>query len=119
LLREIHQNEFTRAPRAQRYAVQMPLRCRPVGHAQWLTGSTENISRTGVLFRSEQRMDVDTKLEIILDMRHLTMVEGSEIACSGRVVRIVAGDAALQPSSAIAATIEQYDFLRATDLPPP
>jgi len=105
------------AQRAQRFAVRMPLRYRPAGQAEWQTGSTENISRTGVLFRAERRMEVNTRVEMILDLRQVIAVESADIVCQGRVVRTTAGTD--QPSHAIAATIEEFSFLRAADLPPP
>ncbi len=97
--------------------MQMPMRYRPAGQTDWQTGSTENISRTGVLFRAEQIIGANTELEMILGVRQITMADTADIVCRGHIVRTMAGGT--QPSPAIAATIEEFSFLRGTDLPPP
>jgi len=99
--------------RAPRYAIRVPLLYRAVGQADWIEGTTENISRTGVLFRGAASLAVDTPVE--LDLRLSVGVPpgaGSDVICEGRVVRTVlpGGDIELP---AIAATIADYRFARA------
>ena len=40
--------------RAQRFNLQLPLKYRPIGEDDWRAGTTENISRSGMLFRAEE-----------------------------------------------------------------
>src|ERR1700757_4746552 len=40
--------------RAQRFQLHLPLRYRRLGEAQWHIGTTENISRSGLLFQADQ-----------------------------------------------------------------
>jgi hypothetical protein len=89
------------------------MRCRRVGQEEWLTGRSENISRTGVLFRVEQLIDVGAPVEMSLDLRQVTAVPSAEIVCHGRVVRVVPPDDA-HPLPAVAASIADFDFVRVT-----
>ena len=50
--------------RAQRHALQIPLRYRIRGEQEWSPGETLNLSETGVLFSSESLLEINTKLEI-------------------------------------------------------
>ena len=59
---------------------------RAAGSQQWHEGETENISRSGVLFRADNPIPLHMPIEIRLlvefgDEQH------SEIICCGRVVR--------------------------------
>ena len=95
--------------RAQRFTVHVPMRYRSVGEAQWRDGRIENISRTGVLFLTEQALAVDTQLEMsfVLPLGRAT----AGLVCRGRVVRAVPRSAAALPP-ALAATIATYRFVR-------
>jgi hypothetical protein len=55
--------------RKTRFAVDRPIRYRPVDAQEWSTGSTANISGTGVLFRCDMPLPVgvDIELEIALN----------------------------------------------------
>ena len=80
--------------RAPRFPLEFPLRYRSHGSRPWIVGTTENIGRSGVLFRADRMVDVATDVEI-----QVTLVwEGgrSNLRCSGRVVRAEQGVA--QPS---------------------
>jgi hypothetical protein len=52
------------AARAPRFRVEVPLRYRPLGSTRWQVGRIENISRSGVLFRAPDPMEVNTRLEM-------------------------------------------------------
>jgi len=77
----------------------------------WTSGQTENVSRTGVLFRGGRRVKVGTALEI-----HFLLSAGmrpgtvSDLVCDGKVVRTVEP---VDPDEvpAVAATIGEY-FVR-------
>jgi hypothetical protein len=95
--------------RPQRVALHLPLRYRPVGDPDWHEARTENISRTGVLFRTTDPLDIDTHVE----MTFVLPISPSQpaIVCRGRVVRTVLPDR--QGRVGLAATISVYRFVRA------
>ena len=64
-----------------------PLRYRARGEKQWHDAQTENISRSGVLFRTQGVLDIATEVEMTFVLPGL---EGAPaIVCRGRVVRTV------------------------------
>jgi hypothetical protein len=75
-------------PRAERYKLPIAILYRSAGETEWRPGLTENISRTGVLFRAERRLEPDTALEMMLDIPAIvsTYQSGSALR-RGRVVR--------------------------------
>jgi hypothetical protein len=97
--------------RASRFPLHLPVRYRRIGDPQWHEGRTENISRSGVLFRAEDLMQVDTSIEIRLALAVTAPgSESPEIACRGRVVRTISpSDNQPLPGSAI--VIDNYDFV--------
>ena len=102
----------TSVMRATRFALKLPVRYRPVVDARWLEGLTENISRSGVLFRAEELVDLDTPIEFRVELP-ADAADGaqSEVLCSGRIVRSV-GPRDLDTRPALAATIADYHFVR-------
>src|SRR5438552_3058006 len=94
--------------RAPRFSLQLPIRYRTVGEAGWHDGITENISRSGVLFRAPDVLRVDTPIE----MRLVLPVAGEtehlpEILCQGHIVRTVF-DIEKRQQPALAAAITRY-----------
>jgi hypothetical protein len=71
--------------RAYRYPLQLPLRYRSIGDQTWSTGTTTNISRSGVLFRGEKPIDIETEIE--MDIVLSAMSAGADVVCRARVVR--------------------------------
>jgi hypothetical protein len=100
---------FTRAPR---YRLRIPLRYRSAGESQWREGRTENISRSGVLFRADRLMPPQTRIEIVLALP--AEVGGGDdaatVICRGRIVRteLRPGDAENDAGPIVAATIAGY-----------
>jgi PAS domain S-box-containing protein len=96
--------------RAQRFQLHLPLRYRRLGESQWHVGTTENISRSGLLFRSDDVLQPNSQLEINLVLpAEIAGLSGTEVVCRGEVVRTVEGKGeALSP--ALAARILQYHF---------
>lgn len=97
--------------RAPRFPLHLPVRYRRLGDHQWRRGETENISRSGVLIRSDDPPELDATVELLvaLDVRK-TGADAGEVLCSGRVVRYVSpSDNHSRPGSAVA--IEQFNFL--------
>lgn len=95
--------------RAQRFANPLPLRYRPAGHKGWKQGTVENISRSGVLFRAQQEIAVDTAVDIALVLEGAPGKKPPEVVCWGVIVREVPGD---ESSPLLAARIVHYDFVR-------
>jgi hypothetical protein len=96
--------------RAHRFALQVPLRYRTLDDPVWRDGRTVNISRTGVLFLAADGLQVDTPVEMSLQLRVADLP--TEVCCHGRVVRAVPpGDKGVSP--VLAATIADYTLQRA------
>src|SRR5487761_1086537 len=101
------------AARATRFSMEMPIRYRRAGEKGWHEGVTENMSRSGALFRSDCTMERDSELQ----MGFILPVEapggsGAEVECRGRVVR-VEKHAGKPYAFRVAATISDYRFVRA------
>jgi PAS domain S-box-containing protein len=108
---EISSAKHKPAPfRAQRFKLNLPLRYRPVGQDDWRMGTTENISRSGLLFRAEETVAPNVQLEINLVLpAEIAGLASTEVMCRGEVVRTVAAETPAM-SPALAAKILQYHF---------
>jgi len=98
------------AARAQRFQLHLPLRYRRLGEKQWHEGKTENISRSGMLFQTDELLQPNSQLEINLVLpAEIAGLSSTEVVCRGEVVRTVEpGEKAMSP--ALAARILQYHF---------
>jgi CheY-like chemotaxis protein len=96
--------------RAKRFNLHLPLKYRLLGENDWRTGTTENISRSGMLFRAPEALSPNAQLEINLVLpAEIAGLTSAEVVCRGEVVRTVEGDKqAVHP--ALAAKIIQYHF---------
>ncbi len=96
--------------RARRFRIEVPLRYRRRGENDWRTGKTENISRSGMLFRAEQIIPTNVQLEINLVLpAEIAGLSAAEVTCRGEIVRAVdAPEPAMPP--ALAAKILHYHF---------
>lgn len=81
----------------------------------WQEGQTENISRSGVLFRTTREIECDTPVELMLEIPNFipTSVTGPAI-CRGRIVRAVPSSA-LEDRPPFAAAILEFDLARPFD----
>ena len=96
--------------RAQRFQLHLPLRYRRLGETQWHVGTTENISRSGLLFQSDDVLQPNSQLEINLVLpAEIAGLAGTEVVCRGEVVRTVERQGE-SVSPALAARILQYHF---------
>jgi DNA-binding response OmpR family regulator len=103
--------------RAKRFSLQLPLKYRPLGEQDWHSGTTENISRSGMLFRAEELISPNVQLEINLVLpREIAGLSAAEVVCRGEIVRSVEGTEPTM-SPAIAAKILQYHFQHGMDIP--
>jgi PAS domain S-box-containing protein len=96
--------------RAQRFQLHLPLRYRRLGESQWHVGTTENISRSGLLFQADELLQPAAQLEINLVLpAEIAGLSETEVVCRGEVVRTIErrGDTL---SPALAARILQYHF---------
>ncbi|HXZ30697.1 MAG TPA: ATP-binding protein [Terriglobales bacterium] len=96
--------------RAQRFKLNLPLRYRQIGHQDWRMGTTENISRSGMLFRAEDRVAPNVQLEINLVLpAEIAGLASTEVLCRGQVVRTIEAETPAM-SPALATKILQYHF---------
>jgi PAS domain S-box-containing protein len=103
--------------RARRFNLQLPLRYRLLGDQRWLQGTTENISRSGLLFQAEEILQPNAQLEINLVLpAEIAGLAATEVVCRGEVVRAV-GIPGKGVNPALAAKILQYHFQHGSHLP--
>jgi PAS domain S-box-containing protein len=96
--------------RAQRFQLHLPLRYRRLGENQWHQGTTENISRSGMLFKVDELLQPSVQLEINLVLpAEIAGLSPTEVVCRGEVVRTVEPQGEML-SPALAARILQYHF---------
>lgn len=101
--------------RTRRFKLQLPLAITRAG-AERMTvpGFTENISSSGVLFRSEREPDLGTPIEYIITLNH-DGPQAVSLRCVGKVLRSALVQEAIEaqpPAYKIAATLERYEFVR-------
>ncbi|MGB6384772.1 MAG: ATP-binding protein [Terriglobales bacterium] len=102
--------------RARRFNLQLPLRYRPLGEKSWRPGTTENISRSGLLFQAQELLYPNAQLEISLVLpAEIAGLAATEVICRGEIVRsIEAQGKSVNP--ALAAKILQYHFQHGTNV---
>jgi hypothetical protein len=74
-------------PRATRYRITIAVRYRKTGEAAWREGRSENISRTGLLFRAERMLPAQTPIEMMLEMPAEVSAASGVHVRRGRIVR--------------------------------
>jgi PAS domain S-box-containing protein len=100
--------------RARRFNLHLPLRYRPLGEENWRPGTTENISRSGLLFLAQELLSPNALLEISLVLpAEIAGLAATEVICRGEVVRSVEAQGQ-SVSPALAAKILQYHFQHGT-----
>ena len=98
--------------RARRFALHLPVYFRQANSSTWLEGVTENISYTGVLFRSSYSLVPETVVELRLQLAVGTQQRRpAEIRCKGAVVR-VEERSNLEAPTAVAVAIKDYRIVR-------
>jgi hypothetical protein len=78
---------------ARRIPLQTVLRYREIGDSDWCDGRTENISRSGILFRGPNMGEPSAAIEMILTLPDVGTGAGGRALCSGHIVRVVSRDA--------------------------
>jgi PilZ domain len=101
-------------PRERRLRHRVALLFRVSGGDEWLEGESENVSRSGLLFRAASQLQAGAKVELILDMpKELTGEEDARVVCEAAVVRVEAVPLTRknrQESFLMACTIAEYKF---------
>src|SRR3954453_552891 len=100
-------------PRAERSAIPIAILYRSPGELDWQPGLTENISRSGVLFRADRRLEPDTPLEMMLDVPEVVALPATAGLRRGRVVR-ASSPSSWERRSTVAATFVDFQ-----QIPPP
>jgi len=95
--------------RAQRFPIHIPIRYRIPSSRDWLVACTENVSCSGVLFRTECTFDPTTTLDLRLELPAINDKHGihGEVVCKGEVVRMEPTDGVGTPL-AVAVAIHNY-----------
>jgi hypothetical protein len=103
------------SPRAPRFSIPIAILYRTPGDAIWLEGWTENISKSGVLFRADRNLQLDALVEMMMEIPAFiaTPVAGPAI-CRGRIVR-AERPSPLEDRPAFAAKILEYELARPSD----
>lgn len=70
--------------RAERHALQIPLRYRLEGQQEWSPGETVNLSESGILFSSESLLEINDRLEITFQTSGTPLLSSST-----RLARVV------------------------------
>jgi hypothetical protein len=95
-------------PRARRFPIAAELLFREHGKSAWRTGTTINVSRSGVLFRAEGTPPGSTRpLDFILTLPLNGEAPLPHVRCQGHVVRI-APEVPAGGGLAVAVSIEGY-----------
>jgi PAS domain S-box-containing protein len=101
-------NKLTSRFRATRFDLHLPLKYRLLGESGWREGTTENISRSGMLFQAEEFITPNAQVEINLVLpAEIAGLAAAEVICRGEVVRTVESGTV---SPTLAAKILQYHF---------
>ena len=102
--------------RARRFNLHLPLHYRPLGEKSWRPGTTENISRSGLLFQAQEVLHPHAQLEISLVLpAEIAGLASTEVICRGEVVRSMGAQGqGVTPS--LAAKILQYHFQHGTHI---
>lgn len=103
-------NKISSPFRATRFDLRLPLKYRRVGESGWRDGTTENISRSGMLFQAEESIAPNAQLEINLVLpAEIAGLAAAEVICRGEVVRTIDPQSGTV-SPTLAAKILQYHF---------
>lgn len=98
--------------RPQRFAISLPVKFRTGGEALWQEGRSENISRSGILIRAPQPLEVDTVIEMMFDLPVEMGGElGAHVVCVAHITRVLPSATPEQPPL-LAARIHDYRFVR-------
>jgi hypothetical protein len=75
--------------RGHRFGLQLPVRFRTAGEAEWHVGTTENVSRSGVLIRAGAAPAPDAAVDVLITLPPSGGEPSGCLRGNGRVVRNV------------------------------
>lgn len=95
----------------RRFTLRLPVVIRYTdGSSEEFSAETRNVSAQGVLFDLPLRLAEGTRIEFTMTLPpEVTMTDSIRVRCQGKVVRV--DETGLGPQVAVAAVIEQYDFI--------
>jgi hypothetical protein len=76
--------------RAIRFPLPLPLRYRISQASDWLSGRTENISGSGLVFAADREWPLGTEIEFLIALEADGGSYPSEVRARGQIVRILA-----------------------------
>ena len=96
--------------RARRFPIHIPVRYRLPRNPQWFEAYTENVSCSGVLFRTDRAFEPATALDLRLELPAVENGERvrGEVVCKGEVVRMDWSDDPTGIPSSVAVAIHRY-----------
>jgi hypothetical protein len=101
--------------RAPRYSMPIAILYRTPGDPTWLESRTENISKSGVLFRTAREIESNTPVELMMEIPpFITASVAGPAICRGRIVRAM-GPSALEDRPACAAAVLEFETARPFD----
>ena len=90
----------------RRFELRLPFEIVRDGSRSKVRGETRNVSSTGVLFTSESQLPVGESIEYLITLPKTPgLRKDVRLRCVGKVLRE-------DPTSAFAASLERYEFLR-------
>ena len=103
--------------REMRYQARLPMVFRRADEPAWYAGTTENVSRSGILFRVHERpaslaqRSGPTLLDLALHLPGQTHAAAPLVRCHAEVVRLRSLDAS-RTQPAVAVTVDHYRLAR-------
>jgi hypothetical protein len=96
--------------RARRFPIHLPVRYRLARSPEWFKAYTENVSRSGVFFRTDRVFEPTTALDLRLELPVIENGERvrAEVVCKGEVVRMDRSDDAEGIPPGVAVAIHRY-----------
>jgi len=96
--------------RARRFPLRLLVRYRLARSRQWFEAYTENVSRSGVLLRTERVFEPTAALDLRLELPPVENGERvrGEVICKGEVVRMDPPDDPKGTPSGVAVAIHRY-----------
>ncbi|MGA3048208.1 MAG: PilZ domain-containing protein [Terracidiphilus sp.] len=99
-------------PRAQRFPIHAPLRYRVRGERDWHEGAVKDISSTGLLFRGSHWVELNTEVEISVNLPgHPAGKQGAKVLSRGKIVRTLTSSS-LPGTATMAAAISRSRLFR-------
>jgi hypothetical protein len=101
--------------RGRRFALQLPVSYRIVGETEWHSGTTEDISYSGALLRTEECSLPTSPIVVVVSLSSIAAEAGGCLMGGARVVRRIVSPSPTAPL-AFAVTFMWYRLGRMTNL---